>query len=132
MRPSASGNCGDWRGCSNPECVPRIHLRRTTGTRRFRRVLRDSSSTGVRGRNPTEPGFFLGLLPVYLSAFLSSMARITISQALNVVLLDELLSQLFLVGRRLIGHAEHLIARAHVLLGVAMTIDAPVHVQGVF
>src|ERR1035438_2925319 len=132
MRPSASGNSGDWPDCSSPACGPRIRLRRKPGTPRSRRVLRDSSSTGVRGPNPTEPESWLSQEQVYLSAYLSSMARVAISQALNVILLDELFSELFLVGRRLISHAEHLVARAYVLLGIAVTIDAPVHVQRVF
>src|ERR1035438_4198748 len=128
MRPSASGNSGDWPDCSSPACGPRIRLRRKPGTPRSRRVLRDSSSTGVRGPNPAEPESWLGQEPVCLS----SVASVAISQALNVILLDELFSELFLVGRRLISHAEHLVARAYVLLGIAVTIYAPVHVQCVF
>src|SRR5579863_8185216 len=128
MHPSTSKNSGDWLDCSSPACGPQIRLRRKPGIPRSRRVLRDSSSTVVRGLSPTEPESWLSQEPV----FLSSVTRVAISQALNVILLDELFSKLFLVGRRLIGHAEHLVARSDIFLRIAMTIDAPVHVQRVF
>src|ERR1035438_9390623 len=102
MRPSTSENSGDWLDCSNPACGRQIRLRRISGTRESRGVLRDSASRAVRGPIPGEPESCLG----QVQAFQSSVASVAISQTLNVVLLDELFPQLFLVGRRLIGHVD--------------------------
>src|SRR5579871_1301283 len=128
MRPSASGNCGGCPRCSSPAYGRRIRLRYTPGTLLSRRALRDSSSTAVPGPIPTEPESCLGQEPVSLS----SVASVAVRQTLNVILLDELLSKLLLVGRSLIRHVEHLVARAYKLFRVAVTVDAPVHVQRVF
>ena len=60
------------------------------------------------------------------------MASVTIRQTLDVVFLNKLAAKFFLIGRRLIGHVEHLIAWPDILLGIAVTVDAPVHVKGIF
>src|SRR5262249_48197607 len=59
----------------------------------------------------------------------SSVTRRTARQLLNLVLRDQLLAELVLVGRRSVVHAEDRLARPHVLLRVAMTVEAPLHLQ---
>ena len=46
-----------------------------------------------------------------------------------MVFLNQLTAKFFLIGRGLISHVKNLVARANVLLWIAVTIDAPVHVQ---
>src|SRR5258708_337212 len=126
-QPSASGNCDGWPHSASPSSARRIRLRRKPETPPFPQVLPGSSSKAVPGPTPAEPESCLDQEPV----FLSSMTCIAISQTLNVILLHELFTQLFLVGRCFIRHVEHLLARAHELLGIAMTFQAPIHVERV-
>src|SRR5689334_13562468 len=84
----------------------------------------------ARLRIPGAPGSCRG--PAKACQFSrSSMARIAVGKALDVVFLHELSSELFLVRRRFISHVEDLIARPEKLLRIAMTLDTPVHVERV-
>src|SRR5687767_7239055 len=61
----------------------------------------------------------------------SPMTRRTAGVAANGVFLDQPRADHRLRHRRLVSHREDLAARPYVVLGVAMAIDAPVHLQGV-
>src|ERR1051326_8931592 len=57
------------------------------------------------------------------------MTRRTAGQLLDLILLDQLLTQLELIRRRLAVDPEHGRPRPNVLLRIAMTVDAPFHLQ---
>src|SRR5213593_4816092 len=56
------------------------------------------------------------------------MTRRATGQTLNLVFLHQPRSQLFLLVRD-IGHVEHLVARADVILRIAVAVEAPLHGQ---
>ena len=53
-------------------------------------------------------------------------------QLSNLIFLDQLLTQGDLIDRRLVIHAEHVLARPHIAFRSAMTLEAPIHVEGIF
>src|SRR5579883_1222278 len=106
MHPSASKNYAGWRDAATPESGRRIRHRRTPGTPPCRPVLRGSSSRVDLGLIAAEPESCSDQERV----FRSSVARITVSQTLNVIVRHQLTAQFFLVRRRLVGHIEDLIA----------------------
>src|SRR5206468_9032347 len=61
--------------------------------------------------------------------FHSAMTRRTAGELLDLILLDQPLSQLELIGRRLVIDAEYRRPRADVPLGIPMTLDAPFHLE---
>src|SRR5579885_3545609 len=114
--------------CSS--CVTRMSFRAERGistvaaspSARPRRHGRDSSSLvllGMTGR----------WAPLGLTSRRSPVARRAARLALDVVLLDELPADLGLVGRRLPGHVEDLVARPDVARGVHVAVDAPAHLE---
>src|ERR1700730_15632161 len=128
MPPSSSGNCGGWVGQARLAAGRQTHPRRRLETPSSPRALPGFSNTGVPGLIPAEPESCLDQERV----FRSSVARVAVGQALNLILLDEFSAQFFLIGWGLIGHVEDLVPGANVSLGIAMTVDTPIHVQGVF
>src|ERR1051325_10126028 len=72
---------------------------------------------------PSRPA---GSIPL-LIGFLLAMTRRTTRQLLDAVLFDQLLTQGELIGRRLVFHTEHVLARAYESFRRAMTVEAPIH-----
>src|ERR1700722_14232685 len=139
MPPPASESCGGGLGPANSAFGRRVHRRERPETLSFPPALQGSSSTKVPGLIPAEPESCLSQEPVYpfrwqliVGGKSSSMASVTVRQTLYVVFLHQLAAQFFLIGRRFISHVEHLVARANILLGIAVTVNAPVHVKRVF
>ena len=60
------------------------------------------------------------------------MTRRTARELLNLILRDEPLAEIDLIGRRHVVDAEYGLARTHVTLGVAMAVEAPLHLQRLF
>ena len=50
-------------------------------------------------------------------------------QALDLVFLHELPAQRLLIDRRFVSHPKHFLARAHVLLRMAVAVEAPFHLE---
>src|SRR5207245_7608322 len=69
--------------------------------------------------------------PRSLGFLRSSMARRAARQLLDLVLGDQLLSELELIGRRRVIDAEDRGARAHVAFRMAMAVEAPFHLERV-
>src|SRR5438876_8019646 len=61
--------------------------------------------------------------------FVSSMTCRAAGELLDLILLNEPLSELELIGRRFVVDAEHGRPRADVPLRIAMTVEAPFHLQ---
>jgi len=59
------------------------------------------------------------------------MACRTTRQFLDAIFFNELLTQGELISRRLVLHAEHILARAYESFRRAMTLETPVHIQRV-
>src|SRR5215472_13366515 len=127
-RPSVSENSGGLPDSATRASARRTHRRQKRGTPRCRRVPRGFSNIRDLGLTPAEPGSCLDQERV----FRSSMARVAVGQTLNLIFLDELAPKLFLIRWRFVRHVENLVARAYVFFGIAVTVDAPVHVQRIF
>jgi hypothetical protein len=56
-----------------------------------------------------------------------AVARVTRLQALNLIVLDQLQSDLLLIGRVFVAHGEDLIAGPDIFLGIAVTFKTPAH-----
>ena len=69
---------------------------------------------------------------IILSLHLLSMTRRTTRQFFNFVFLHQFFAQCELIRRRLIIHAEHVLARSHETLRRAVAFQAPVHIERVF
>src|ERR1700722_9293185 len=135
MRQRALRNYGGGLRPANWAFGRRVHRRDRPETPWSQRVLQGSSSTKVPGLIPAEPESCLSPEPVYRyqkPGYQSSVASVAVRQTLNVVFLNQLSAKFFLIGRCFISHVKDLIARANVLFGIAVTVDAPVHVKRVF
>src|ERR1700722_14665278 len=135
MRQRALRNYGGGLRPANWAFGRRVHRRDRPETPWSRQVLRGSSSTKVPGLIPAAPESYLSPEPVYRCQkpdYQSSVASVAVRQTLNVVFLNQLSAKFFLIGRCFISHVKDLIAGANVLLGIAVTVDAPVHVERIF
>ena len=53
-------------------------------------------------------------------------------QLSNPIFLDQLLAQGDLIDRGLVIHIEHVLARSHITLRGAVTLEAPIHIERIF
>src|SRR5678816_3530570 len=73
------------------------------------------------------PSSRAGSIPLLMGALLAVTCRTT-RQLLNAVLFNQLLAQGELIGRRLVLHAEHVLAGAYEPFRRAMTVETPIHI----
>src|SRR5678815_4776353 len=74
---------------------------------------------------PSSPA---GSIPSLIGSLLAMTCRTT-RQLLDAILFDQLLTQGKLIGRRLVFHTEHVLARAYEPFRRAMTVEAPIHIE---
>src|SRR5438309_5756114 len=70
--------------------------------------------------------------PISAPPFLLTVTCRTACQFSDAVFLHQFFTQRELISRRSIIHAEHVLARPHVSLRRAVTLQAPIHVERVF